>query len=218
MVRIHWSLLSREGVKKAGQLVQDYMYNPGAPVQEPDTADKTQPQRLNQTQRDQIERQRKIFMVRRGLQAHPVVFVGNILPTFTHQDLHDFFSQCGTVLRVQIRCSQGCPTPMASSAPGCTPNTYYATVRFHNHTAVDNALSICTYFKGVKLQITISRRLLPEVRKCIADASKKKGDKLTNDVVPRRPIPCREQGTLILPDLSPDVNMLAGVAFPKTIV
>ncbi|KAK0206470.1 hypothetical protein DFS33DRAFT_591508 [Desarmillaria ectypa] len=219
MVRIHWSLLSKEGVKKAGQLAQGYFYTSGALVQEPDTAENPKPKPLNQTERDEIEKKRMLAMIRRGLSAHPIIFVGNVPPTFTHDELYDFFSShCGKVRSLEIRCSQGCPVPMESLGPDYTPNIYYATVEFYSHTAVHRALCKPTKFKGVKLQITVSRRLLPEVRRYIADISENEDAKQTNSALPRRPIPYREQGTLILPDPSPDVNVVVGVGFPKTIV
>ncbi|KAK0468279.1 uncharacterized protein EV420DRAFT_1503611 [Desarmillaria tabescens] len=219
MVRIHWSLLSKEGVKKAGRLAQGYLYTSGAPVQEPDSTEKPKPQPLTQAERDEIEKERMLAMVRRGLKAHPVIFVGNVPPTFAYDELYNFFSSnCGKVRSLEIRCSQGCPVPMESRGPGYTPSIYYATVEFYSHTAVHKALSKPTKFKGVTLQITISRRLLPEVRRYIANMSKNKDSKQTNGAGPRRSIPYREQGTLILPDPSPDVNMVVGVGFPKTIV
>ncbi|PBL02464.1 hypothetical protein ARMGADRAFT_255524 [Armillaria gallica] len=217
MVRIHWSLLSKEGAKKAAKLIEGYMYMPGTPVQEADPAEKPKP-RPTKAKRAQIEKQRQIDMIYRGLKVNPAIFVGNLSPDLTDDDLHKFFSDnCGEIRRVEIRCSQGCPVPtQVSLGPGHTPNIYYATVEFHSHTAVHKALTLSTTkCKGVKLQISVSRFCLPEVDTCIANILKKKGSKQTNN---RRPITYQEQGTLILSDPSPDVNMLVGVGLPKTIL
>ncbi|KAK0191031.1 hypothetical protein F5146DRAFT_1046834 [Armillaria mellea] len=172
MVRIHWSLLSKEGAKKAANLIEGYMYTPGAPAQEADPAEKPKPRPLTKAERAQIEKKRQVNMIYSGLKVHPVIFVGNLNPDLTDDDLHKFFSDnCGPIRRVEIRCSQGCPAPtMASLAPGHAPNIYYATVEFHSHIAVHKALTLSTKCKGVKLQISVSRKLLPEVDTCIASA------------------------------------------------
>ncbi|KAK0490942.1 hypothetical protein IW261DRAFT_1434793 [Armillaria novae-zelandiae] len=221
MVRIHWSLLSKEGAKKAANLLIDgYMYTPGAAAQEANPAEKPKPRPLTKAERVQIEKKRQVDMIYRGLKVHPVIFVGNLNPDLTDDDLHKFFSDnCGPIRRVEIRCSQGCPAPtLTSLAPEHTPNIYYATVEFHSHIAVHKALTLSTKCKGVKLQISVSRKLLPEVDACIANILKKKDAKQASNAHPRRPITYQQQGTLILSDPSPDVNMLAGVGLPKTIL
>ncbi|KAK0486880.1 hypothetical protein EDD18DRAFT_1192226 [Armillaria luteobubalina] len=220
MVRIHWSLLSKEGAKKAANLlIEGYMYTLGTPAQEANGTE--EPKRpLTKAERDEIEKKRQVDMIYSGLKVHPVIFVGNLNPDLTEDDLHQFFSDnCGLVRHVEIRCTQGCPAPtLASLASEHTPNIYYATVEFDRHTSVHKALTLSTKCKGVTLQISVSRKLLPEVDRCIADILKKKDAQQASNAHSRGPITYQQQGTLILSDPSPDVNTLAGVGLPKTIL
>jgi len=104
---------------------------------------------------------------RNNLRKHEwfFVFVGNIKPTVSEDALRKVFAHCGTVTRIQIRCSRGGAVTIGQVTPNAALDFQYATVEFLNANAVQNALELNgSTLHGAQLVVSVSAADLPEVK------------------------------------------------------
>ncbi|KAF8165403.1 hypothetical protein B0H34DRAFT_793797 [Crassisporium funariophilum] len=96
------------------------------------------------------------------------VFVGDVEPSITPQQLETFFKTCGTVSKVDIRCSRGqaitvgLAVPLAVRGPR---DRQYAIVHFKEPSSARKALALNgSAIDGCKLVVCASAADLPEVQ------------------------------------------------------
>ncbi|KAF8640109.1 hypothetical protein AX17_001345 [Amanita inopinata Kibby_2008] len=94
------------------------------------------------------------------------VFVGNVDSSITVQRIEEYFSQCGKVFRVLLRCSRGRPIGVAQPDAGLTTrDRLYASVEFKDYRGARNAMRLNgTKLDGRKLVVSITPTDLPEVQ------------------------------------------------------
>jgi len=96
------------------------------------------------------------------------VYVGNIDPTITGRRLQDFFSTCGKVCRVQLRCSRGQAITIGVAVPEdirTKRDRQYASIEFEDYRGARNALRLNgEVLDGCELVVSITPTDLPEVQ------------------------------------------------------
>jgi len=96
------------------------------------------------------------------------VYVGNIDPTITERQLQEFFSACGKVCRIQLRCSRGQAITIGVAVPeGIRTNRdrQYASIEFEDYRGARNALRLNgEVLDGCELVVSITPTDLPEVQ------------------------------------------------------
>jgi len=101
-----------------------------------------------------------------------VVFIGNIKPTVNESILNRLFCHCGTIVRIQIRCSRGAAVTIGRPIPEHIHNPardfQHATIEFLNANAVSSALELNGFkLHGVQLSVVLSAADLPEVKQVV---------------------------------------------------
>jgi RNA recognition motif-containing protein len=158
------------------------------------------------------------------------VFVGNIKPTVNESVLHQFFASCGTIIRIQIRCSRG-----GAVTIGVIPDNIhadrdfqYATIEFMNTNAVKKALKLNgARLHGTPLVVSVSAADLPEVKdivhKHLGGVREQNGLPNPWNVKPTGFKPATIYQTELLLDVAsthvkPDRNRIMGFSFGKCVM
>lgn len=96
------------------------------------------------------------------------VYVGNIDPAIAESRLREYFSTCGQVCRVQLRCSRGQAVSIGVTVPEnvrTTRDRQYASIEFQDYRGARNALRLNgSVLDGCELVVTITPADLPEVK------------------------------------------------------
>ncbi|KDR83803.1 hypothetical protein GALMADRAFT_236194 [Galerina marginata CBS 339.88] len=97
------------------------------------------------------------------------VFVGNLQSHITEQRLASFFSDCGHITQVIIRCSQGQPVTIAVPKDARSDrDLQYATIQFHDPHSVRKAIAYHGKdLDGCQLVVSMSAADLPEVSEIV---------------------------------------------------
>ncbi|KAL4263715.1 RRM domain-containing protein [Pleurotus pulmonarius] len=166
------------------------------------------------------------------------VYVGNINPAATYDQLKQLFEPCGTVTRIQLRCSRGQAVTIGRAVKPelrNSRNRQYATIEFARSSSARKALKLDgTTLNGCKLVVTVSPADLPEVQEILdarqAELAKRK--KTGNDANTAKN-PARSKRSLHQPTeldiagsdrLTPspmpkkDRHVMLGFSFPKTVL
>ncbi|KAG9219531.1 hypothetical protein CCMSSC00406_0009770 [Pleurotus cornucopiae] len=173
------------------------------------------------------------------------VYVGNINPAATYDQLRQLFEPCGTVTRIQLRCSRGQAVTIGRAVKPDLRNSrnrQYATVEFARSSSARKALKLDgTSLNGCKLVVTVSPADLPEVQEILdarqAELAKRKksgGDANTVKNPARSKRSLHQPTELVIgstagshrldrtPSPSPmpkkDRHVMLGFSFPKTVL
>jgi len=157
------------------------------------------------------------------------VFVGNIKPTVDEGLLYKVFSRCGTIMRIQIRCSRGGAVTIGQPIPDSIHpdrDLQYATIEFLNDYAVKKALRLHgSGLHGTKLVVSVSAADLPEVKdivhKHLGGTRERQGLSNPWKVKPTGSKPITVQQTELLVtsrQVKPDRNWLMGFSFGKCVM
>ncbi|KAF8627197.1 hypothetical protein AX15_004514 [Amanita polypyramis BW_CC] len=96
------------------------------------------------------------------------VYIGNIDPSINAQRLEEYFSKCGKVCRVQLRCSRGQAINIGIAVPEnvrTSRDRQYATVEFKDYRGARKALQLNgKELDGCRLVVSITPTDLPEVQ------------------------------------------------------
>ncbi|KAK2466163.1 hypothetical protein APHAL10511_001805 [Amanita phalloides] len=115
------------------------------------------------------------------------VYVGNIDPSINEHRLEEYFSKCGKVCRIQLRCSRGQAVNIGIAIPEhvrTSRDRQYATVEFRSYREARNALYLNgKRLDGCKLVVSITPTDLPEVQDIV--------DKRISDIKIRT---CKDNG------------------------
>jgi len=152
---------------------------------------------------------------------HPFVYVGNIDPIISKEDLEAFFESCGPVSCIQIRCSRGQAINKGVAVPKSVRterDRQYATVEFSDSNAVLQAVQKNgKKLKGCRLVVSVSPADLPEVKDILnVREAKRLGLPNPYSTGVSRPIP-NEPTEEILTAPSADRHRLLGISFAKCI-
>ncbi|THH12629.1 hypothetical protein EW146_g7518 [Bondarzewia mesenterica] len=144
------------------------------------------------------------------------VFVGNLHPDITEEDLKDVFSSCGAIKRIIIRCSEGYVTGHGSSRR-------YASISFETAEAAIAALTLTgreMFYKKITVTPTVFD--LPE-----AEHAQRKKIKKGKEKESPRPLTCQPTIVLLPPgrtegsiDAMPrsSQDRIGGYSFMKTVL
>ncbi|TDL29333.1 hypothetical protein BD410DRAFT_779719 [Rickenella mellea] len=123
-----------------------------------------------------------------------LVYIGNIPPETTEEDLRSLFSPCGAIIGIVIRCAITATTEEFAPAPA----TYYATVDFSGMASVLAALGLNgAPLRGRNLIVVEDLASLPEVSEIVKRRNIARGK---FPECTRRINSLRREATLILPD------------------
>ncbi|KAJ8508409.1 hypothetical protein ONZ45_g9317 [Pleurotus djamor] len=99
--------------------------------------------------------------------AWSYVYVGNVDPSVTYEQMKNHFDKCGTIIRIQFRCSRGQAVTIGQAiepSQQTSRDRQYATIEFTRSAAVLSALQLNgSTLNGSKLVVTITPADLPEV-------------------------------------------------------
>jgi len=158
------------------------------------------------------------------------VYVGNIDPSISERRLHEYFSKCGKVYRIQLRCSRGQAINIGVPVPKnvrTSRDRQYATIEFKDYRGARNALHLNgKELDGCELVVTISPTDLPEVQDIvdmrISEIKKRTSKTNVSDELPRasaRPLEKRptEEVIDVAQTCRADRHRIFGISFAKCV-
>ncbi|KAF9462583.1 hypothetical protein BDZ94DRAFT_1309482 [Collybia nuda] len=149
--------------------------------------------------------------------VYSFVYVGNLESSITREMLYSTFSTCGTILRIQIRCSRGQAITTGVPVPEgvrTLRDRQYATIEFKDAKASTNALRFNgTVLEGCRIMVTVSAAELPEVQDIICarlgDIRRRQGGTSTHTRVKN----IEKHDTEIFVEAKPDRHRFLGISF-----
>ncbi|KAF8897478.1 hypothetical protein BD779DRAFT_1667452 [Infundibulicybe gibba] len=155
------------------------------------------------------------------------VYVGNIDPSISQAQLETLFGQCGTITRIQRRCSRGQAVTFGVAVPAevrTSRDRQYATVEFLEPKAAWKALKLDGYvMDGYKLVVSVSPADLPEVQDIVTARLKSLRERETRKNPfaarpgPSRPVQLEKTEPIIGSTPPPDRHRLFGISFAKCV-
>ncbi|KAF9006440.1 hypothetical protein BDQ17DRAFT_1351746 [Cyathus striatus] len=171
---------------------------------------------LNQKQADQLKEIEFTY-----------VFIGNITPGTPSEDIRQFFSSCGEVTKVTIRCSRGqgvTATVLIPDELRRPRDTQYATVEFtHSRSAMFAMRLNGRLLNGYPVVVCASPADLPEVQDMVQTrVGKMQKHGLPHDIPPRiqsnRPLAHEDTEEVIDANADRDRHRIFGYSFAKCVV
>jgi len=125
---------------------------------------------IEQANKASIKRRvREVIHNRRFSEDYRTIYVGNLSPCITKEDLHQKFSSCGPIVDIQLRCSQGSLTAVAKPSDNSYfSDVHYASILFTQYSSGHNALRLDgSDLRGCQLIVSASVACMPEVEQSV---------------------------------------------------